>query len=42
MAWVVDDAATVVARLFDEAERHDPDHRRTWWCWWTGTIISSI
>jgi hypothetical protein len=30
MASVVDDAATVVARLFDEAERRDPDHRRTW------------
>ncbi len=29
-ASVVDDAATVVARLFNEAERRDPDHGRTW------------
>lgn len=30
MASVVEDAATVVSRLFDEAERRDPEHRRTW------------
>jgi hypothetical protein len=30
MASVVEDAATVVSRVFDEAERRDPDHRRTW------------
>jgi len=29
-ASVVDDAAQVVARIFDEAERRDPDHARTW------------
>lgn len=29
-ASVVDDAAEVVARVFDEAERRDPEHRRTW------------
>ncbi len=29
-ASVVDAAATVVADLFDEADRRDPDHRRTW------------
>jgi hypothetical protein len=29
-ASVVEDAATVVARLFDEAERRDPEHRRQW------------
>ncbi len=29
-ASVVDDAATVVAAIFDEAERRDPDHHRTW------------
>ncbi len=29
-ASVVDDAATVLAQLFDEAERRDPSHRRTW------------
>ncbi len=29
-ASVVDNAATVVARIFDEAERRDPDHTRTW------------
>jgi hypothetical protein len=28
MASVVDDAATVVARIFEEAERRDPDHHR--------------
>jgi hypothetical protein len=27
---VVDDAAEVVGRLFDEAERRDPDHKRRW------------
>ncbi len=27
---VVDDAAQVVAQIFDEAERRDPDHARTW------------
>jgi hypothetical protein len=29
-ASVVDDAATVVAATFDEAERRDPNHQRTW------------
>jgi len=29
-ASVVDDAAQVVAGIFDEAERRDPDHRRSW------------
>ena len=29
-ASVVDDAATVVAAIFDEADRRDPDHARTW------------
>lgn len=29
-ASVVDDAATVVAAIFDEADRRDPDHDRTW------------
>jgi hypothetical protein len=29
-ASVVDDAATVVTQLFDEAERRDKGHRRTW------------
>lgn len=30
MASVEEDAATVVSRVFDEAERRDPGHRRTW------------
>ena len=30
VASVVEDAATVVIRVFDEAERRDPGHRRTW------------
>ncbi|CAN5901532.1 hypothetical protein BH23ACT10_BH23ACT10_30030 [soil metagenome] len=30
MASVADDTATVVAAMFDEAERRDPDHARTW------------
>jgi hypothetical protein len=30
MASVVDDAASVVSRIFDEAERRDPEHRRRW------------
>ncbi len=30
MASVVEDAASVVARIFDEAERRDPVHRRRW------------
>lgn len=30
MASVEDDAATVVARVFDEADRRDPDHHRSW------------
>jgi len=30
VASVVEDAAAVVSRVFDEAERRDPDHRRTW------------
>jgi hypothetical protein len=29
-ASVVDDAATVVATIFNEAERRDPNHHRTW------------
>ena len=29
-ASVVDDAATVVTGIFDEANRRDPDHQRTW------------
>src|SRR5947209_4164390 len=29
-ASVTDDAATVVGRLFDEADRRDPTHARTW------------
>lgn len=29
-ASVVDDAAQVVAQIFDEAERRDRDHARTW------------
>lgn len=29
-ASVVDDAASVVAEIFDEAERRDPDHQRRW------------
>ena len=29
-ASVVDDAAEVVAGVFDEADRRDPDHRRSW------------
>jgi len=29
-ASVVDDAAHVVAGVFDEADRRDPDHRRSW------------
>jgi hypothetical protein len=29
-ASVVDDAAEVIASVFAEAERRDPDHRRTW------------
>ena len=29
-ASVVDDAATVVAAIFDEGERRDPSHKRTW------------
>ena len=29
-ASVVQDAATVVGDIFDEAERRDPEHRRTW------------
>lgn len=29
-ASVTDDAATVIGRLFDEAERRDPTHARTW------------
>jgi hypothetical protein len=29
-ASVVDDAAVVVAHVFDEAERRDPGHERTW------------
>ena len=30
VASVVQDAATVIARVFDEADRRDPDHTRTW------------
>jgi hypothetical protein len=29
-ASVTDDIATVIAAAFDEAERRDPDHQRTW------------
>jgi len=29
-ASVVDDAATVISRVFDEAQRRDPEHKRTW------------
>jgi hypothetical protein len=29
-ASVVSDAAVVIARVFDEAQRRDPKHRRTW------------
>ena len=29
-ASVADDAATVISRAFDEAERRDPDHTRPW------------
>lgn len=29
-ASVVEDASEVVARVFDEAERRDPNHQRTW------------
>jgi len=29
-ASVVDDAATVISQIFDEAQRRDPDHQRTW------------
>jgi hypothetical protein len=29
-ASVVDDAAEVLTRVFDEAERRDPNHQRTW------------
>ena len=29
-ASVTDDAATVVGRIFDEADRRDPTHARTW------------
>jgi len=29
-ASVVDDAATVVTAIYDEAERRDPNHQRTW------------
>jgi hypothetical protein len=29
-ASVVDDAATVIARVFDEAQRRDPSHARRW------------
>jgi len=29
-ASVVENAAEVVGRVFDEAERRDPDHKRTW------------
>lgn len=29
-ASVVEDAATVVSDIFDEAERRDPEHKRTW------------
>ena len=30
VASVVDNAALVVGQIFDEADRRDPDHRRTW------------
>jgi len=30
VASIVQDAASVIARVFDEAERRDPDHSRVW------------
>lgn len=30
VASLVEDAASVVGEIFDEAERRDPEHRRTW------------
>jgi hypothetical protein len=30
VASVIEDAAQVVGRIFDEAERRDPEHRRAW------------
>src|SRR5664279_5617083 len=30
VASVVDDAASVITQIFDEADRRDPDHHRTW------------
>jgi len=30
IASVVEDAATVISHVFDEASRRDPDHQRTW------------
>jgi hypothetical protein len=30
VASVVEDAASVVKRVFEEAQRRDPDHKRTW------------
>ena len=30
MASVVEDAACVITQIFDEAERRDPEHQRTW------------
>jgi hypothetical protein len=30
VASVVEDAASVVSRIFDEAERRDPGHQRAW------------
>jgi hypothetical protein len=29
-ASIVKNAATVIGRIFDEAQRRDPKHRRTW------------
>ena len=41
VASVVEDAAAVVSRIFDEAERRDPRHQRPGWSWWTGTTTRS-
>ena len=40
-AYVVDDAATVVTAIFDEADRRDATHQRTWVALADGTSTSS-
>jgi hypothetical protein len=40
-ASVVEDAAEVVGRVFDEAERRDPATGADGWPWWTATAIRS-